>query len=105
MMQLRKITQRKNTVNGRIYATDPTIFAWELCNECHTNDNYEINLGQTPGVLLYNWQVRSFLLHLGIRMRPFFLLTYLFPLSFLLLLATSHKATWQLCVAVLSYCP
>ncbi len=28
----------------------------ELCNECHTSDNYEKNLGTTPGELLYNWQ-------------------------------------------------
>ena len=30
----------------------------ELCNECHTGDNYEINLGKTAGTLVYNWQVR-----------------------------------------------
>ena len=29
----------------------------ELCNECHTSDNYEKGLGQVPGTLLYNWQV------------------------------------------------
>lgn len=32
--QLRTITRRVNTVNNRLYADDPTIFAWELCNEC-----------------------------------------------------------------------
>jgi hypothetical protein len=29
-----KIANRKNTVNGRIYKNDPTIFSLELCNEC-----------------------------------------------------------------------
>ena len=28
-----KIVNRKNTVNGRIYKNDPTIFAYDLCNE------------------------------------------------------------------------
>lgn len=32
--QLKKITQRKNTRSNRVYANDPAIFAWELCNEC-----------------------------------------------------------------------
>ena len=58
-MQLRTLTSRANTVNGRTYASDPTIFAWELCNECHTADNYEIDRGLPPGQLLYNWQVRA----------------------------------------------
>lgn len=34
VVQMRTITQRTNTINGRVYANDPTIFAWELCNEC-----------------------------------------------------------------------
>ncbi len=55
---MRTLTSRVNTVNGRTYASDPTIFAWELCNECHTTDNYEIDRGLSPGQLLYNWQVR-----------------------------------------------
>ena len=33
-LQLTGITQRVNTINGRKYSEDPTIFAWELCNEC-----------------------------------------------------------------------
>ena len=33
-LQLRTITQRVNTRSGRTYAEDPTVFAWELCNEC-----------------------------------------------------------------------
>lgn len=28
-----KWTNRRNTVNGRLYKDDPTVFAWELCNE------------------------------------------------------------------------
>lgn len=40
-----------------MWGSDPTIFAWELCNECHTSDNYEINRGLVPGSILYNWQV------------------------------------------------
>jgi len=37
----------------------------ELCNECHTSDNYELNNGIVPGSLLYNWQVQqaAFLKH------------------------------------------
>ena len=31
----------------------------ELCNECHTDDNYESKLGLTPGNLTYNFQVVS----------------------------------------------
>ena len=27
-LQVRKITTRVNTVNGRIYSQDPTIFSW-----------------------------------------------------------------------------
>ena len=37
----------------------------ELCNECHTNDNYEINNDIQPGSLVYNWegQQAAFLKH------------------------------------------
>ena len=28
-----KWVNRRNTVNGRLYKDDPTVFAWELCNE------------------------------------------------------------------------
>ena len=37
----------------------------ELCNECHTSDNYEFNHGILPGSLVYNWQVQqaAFLKH------------------------------------------
>ena len=37
----------------------------ELCNECHTSDNYEVNAGIVPGSLLYHWQVQqaAFLKH------------------------------------------
>ena len=31
----------------------------ELCNECHTSDYYEHNMGTTQGELLYNWQARG----------------------------------------------
>mmetsp|Transcript_2656 Transcript_2656/g.7895 ORF Transcript_2656/g.7895 Transcript_2656/m.7895 type:complete len:654 (-) Transcript_2656:3455-5416(-) len=53
---MRTITQRTNTRSKIKYANDPTIFAWELCNECHTTDNYEIKRGQVAGTLVYNWQ-------------------------------------------------
>ena len=33
-LQVRKLANRKNTVNGRIYKNDPTIMSLELCNEC-----------------------------------------------------------------------
>ena len=31
----------------------------ELCNECHTSDNYELKNGILPGSLLYHWQVHQ----------------------------------------------
>lgn len=31
----------------------------ELCNECHTSDNYEKNNGILQGSLLYNWEVKQ----------------------------------------------
>ena len=31
----------------------------ELCNECHTDDNYESSRGLMPGNLTYNFQARS----------------------------------------------
>jgi hypothetical protein len=34
LLQMRAITLRVNTRSGRKYADDPTVFAWELCNEC-----------------------------------------------------------------------
>ena len=36
-MQVSTIVGRTNTVNGRQYKSDPAIFAWEICNECHTS--------------------------------------------------------------------
>ena len=37
----------------------------ELCNECHTNDNYELNNDIQPGSLVYNWEGKhaAFLKH------------------------------------------
>ena len=32
----------------------------ELCNECHTSDNYEISRNLMAGELVYNWEVRWF---------------------------------------------
>jgi mannan endo-1,4-beta-mannosidase len=52
---VRNIIQRRNTFTGTYYYNDPTILAWELANEPHTSDNYEINRGMTPGDLTYNW--------------------------------------------------
>jgi mannan endo-1,4-beta-mannosidase len=38
---LKKIVTRKNTVTNMLYAEDPTIMAWELCNEPRGIDNTE----------------------------------------------------------------
>jgi endo-1,4-beta-mannosidase len=32
------IASRTNTINGRLYATDPTVLGWELCNEARCDD-------------------------------------------------------------------
>ncbi|CAA7056210.1 unnamed protein product [Microthlaspi erraticum] len=39
---------RKNTITGRIYKDDPTIFSWELINEPRCNDS-------TGSTILQNW--------------------------------------------------
>ena len=39
---IKKIITRKNTVNGKLYAEDPTIMSWELCNEPRGIDQVEI---------------------------------------------------------------
>jgi mannan endo-1,4-beta-mannosidase len=36
---IRSLTTRRNTINGRIYANDPTIMSWQLCNEPRGIDN------------------------------------------------------------------
>jgi mannan endo-1,4-beta-mannosidase len=52
---VQKILTRVNTVNGRRYSQDPTVFAFELANEPHTSDNYELNQGVKPGSLVRAW--------------------------------------------------
>ena len=39
---IKKIISRKNTINGKLYAEDPTIMAWELCNEPRGINNTEV---------------------------------------------------------------
>lgn len=36
---VKKLLSRKNTINGKMYVEDPTIMAWELCNEPRGIDN------------------------------------------------------------------
>ena len=46
----------------------------ELCNECHTDDNYEVNNNIQPGSLVYNWEVQqaAFLKHtIGVKQVPY----------------------------------
>ena len=55
------LLRRENTIyqahrgEHRSYSDDPTIMAIELTNELHTEDDYELNHGGTPGDLVYHW--------------------------------------------------
>eukprot|EP00884_Botryococcus_braunii_P017443 jgi/Botrbrau1/4382/Bobra.105_2s0028.1 len=46
---------RKNTITGRLYKDDPTIFSVELANEPHTTYKYEMDRGMIPGRLIRDW--------------------------------------------------
>jgi len=39
---LKTILSRRNTINGRLYKEDPTIMAWQLCNEPRGYDQPEV---------------------------------------------------------------
>jgi endo-1,4-beta-mannosidase len=45
-----QFTARKNSVNGRLYAKDDTIFAWDLCRGAVDSDDKD-------GSSLYNWSM------------------------------------------------
>lgn len=45
--------ERLSSNAGLLYRDDPVILAWELANEPQTSDNYERNLGTTPGLLVH----------------------------------------------------
>jgi mannan endo-1,4-beta-mannosidase len=44
---VRHVIGRRNTVNGRLYRDDPTVFAWELANEprCKGGNSFDANSG------------------------------------------------------------
>ena len=50
-----KLINRTNSVSGVKYADDPTIMAWELANEPHTTEKYELQRGKHPGDLVNEW--------------------------------------------------
>ena len=45
---IQTVLNRENTINGRIYKQDPTIFSWELANEPRCSSD-------ASGQRLYNW--------------------------------------------------
>ncbi|BDA49883.1 probable mannan endo-1,4-beta-mannosidase 3 at C-terminar half [Coccomyxa sp. Obi] len=49
------LLNRINTYTGVQYKNDPTMFSFELMNEPHTRDLYEINRGLPPGKLVRDW--------------------------------------------------
>jgi len=49
------LVQRTNTINGRLYRTDPAILSFELQNEPKTTDNFEKIIGLRPGSIVCNW--------------------------------------------------
>lgn len=49
------LIQRTNTINGRLYRTDPTILSFELQNEPKTTDNFEKTIGLRPGSIVCDW--------------------------------------------------
>jgi mannan endo-1,4-beta-mannosidase len=49
----RSLATRRNTVNGRIYGDDPTIFAWELANEARCEP--ELTPALCDGATLASW--------------------------------------------------
>jgi len=52
---VRLVVTRTNTETGVAYNQDPTILAWELINEPHTDDGFESELGLTPGSIVCSW--------------------------------------------------
>ncbi|KAF8112957.1 hypothetical protein N665_0058s0056 [Sinapis alba] len=45
---VKTVLTRKNTITGRVYKEDPTIFSWELINEPRCNDS-------TGSIILQSW--------------------------------------------------
>ncbi len=50
------VLSRKNTLNGRVYRDDPTVFAWELANEprCRGGNDFDASSGWDKRTLT-NW--------------------------------------------------
>ena len=50
MSYAKTLTSRVNSINGRTYASDPTIFAWDLLNEarCQGCAPYTISVSYLP---------------------------------------------------------
>ena len=57
------VVTRVNTFTGVPYNQDPTVLAWELMNEPHTDDGFEAKLRLPPGSILCAWvsEVTSFI--------------------------------------------
>ena len=49
------VVTRVNTFTGVPYNQDPTVLAWELMNEPHTDDGFETKLRLPPGSILCAW--------------------------------------------------
>eukprot|EP00884_Botryococcus_braunii_P005619 jgi/Botrbrau1/15058/Bobra.118_2s0006.1 len=69
MDYVKMLVNRRNTLTGVVYKDDPTIFSWELANEPHTTDGYELKRGLPPGEIVRKWvcEMSAYIKGLGVK--------------------------------------